>query len=159
VNELGSRGWSDIVLERRRIEARNTEEMDRSRFLWAADSVGQMGSLRWRGKVVGAVRVDTRQCTLRRAGRSVGRNGESIRAPARRLERGCIAVCARISRKVSVGMGSTAVEDCERWINADLKMPALCATGVIRINSANSHNDLDPVEHINVLPAAVGVES
>jgi hypothetical protein len=59
MNKLGSRWWSDVVFERRRVETRNSKEMNWSGFLLPADSVGQMGSLRWRGEVIGAGGVDT----------------------------------------------------------------------------------------------------
>jgi hypothetical protein len=57
-DKLGSGRWCDIVFESRRVEAWNSEQMDRAWFLLSTDTVGQMGSLWWRREVLG-VRVDT----------------------------------------------------------------------------------------------------
>jgi hypothetical protein len=56
-------------------------------------------------------------------------------------------------------MGGTAVQDRERGIDADLEVSTLRASGILGIKTADSHNNLDPMENIDVLPAAVGVES
>jgi hypothetical protein len=57
-DKLGSRRWRNIVFEGGRVEAWNSEQMDRAWFLLSTNTVGQMGSLWWRRKVL-SVRVNT----------------------------------------------------------------------------------------------------
>jgi hypothetical protein len=57
-DKLGSRRWRDIVFEGGRVEAWNSEQMDRARLLLSTDAICQMGSLWWCRKVL-SVRVNT----------------------------------------------------------------------------------------------------
>lgn len=65
----------------------------------------------------------------------------------------------RVAGQIRIGLGGAAVEHGKGRVDANLKVAALGARGVVRVEAAEAQHHLDPVIDIDVFPAAVRVQA